>query len=185
MTDFDDLLYVEILPTSLREDGSQDIDLKYCNRCMQKKPVSRFYAKTTICKDCVKARSRCVHDRVKTQCQDCKGSAFCIHECRKVYCKLCKGSALCVHAIAKDFCKLCGGKRLCSHGYQKSYCKICKGTQICLHNKTKAYCKLCQGNMICDHNKDKRRCAECLSSSEQSEGLQQSSQATNLLGDMK
>lgn len=104
-------------------------ELRSCNRCFEKKTLDCFYSQSTVCKACVKARSRCEHNRVRTQCRECKGSAFCIHDRRKAYCKLCKGSQLCIHEVARDYCKQCHGKRLCVHKYQKSYCKICKANQ--------------------------------------------------------
>lgn len=109
---------------------SLEQELRSCNRCFEKKTLDCFYKQSTVCKACVKARSRCEHNRVRTQCRECKGSAFCIHDRRKAYCKLCKGSQLCIHEVARDYCKQCHGKRLCVHKYQKSYCKICKANTI-------------------------------------------------------
>lgn len=116
----------------------------YCTKCAQRLDHSKFYQSCpTVCKDCVRKRSRCVHDKVRSQCRSCNGSAFCVHDKRKAICKECKGSQICVHNRQKAYCRLCKGSRICEHGNQKAFCKQCKGTQICVHGRQRTFCKDC------------------------------------------
>jgi hypothetical protein len=103
----------------------------------------------------------CLHNKNKSRCRECGGSAFCSHGKHKAYCKPCGGSALCKHDKYKTTCKECGGSAYCIHDKVKSYCRECGGSVFCSHGKRKKYCKLCGGSGLCKHNKDKTICREC------------------------
>jgi hypothetical protein len=142
------------------------------------------------CKECNISKRKCSHNKFKTQCRECGGSALCSHNIRKSTCKECKGSSICSHGIQKTTCRECGGSALCSHGIQKitcrecggsqicihgiqkARCRECGGSQICIHNKIKASCKECEGSQICIHNKFKTQCKECGGSAICSHGIQ-------------
>ena len=104
---------------------------------------------------------KCVYNKVKLQCKECKGSAICEHNRRKSYCKDCKGSSICEHNKQKYRCKDCKGSAICEHNRQKINCKDCKGSAICEHNLIKYICKDCKGTSICEHNRQKSRCKDC------------------------
>ncbi len=55
----------------------------------------------------------CVHERRRSACKECKGSAFCDHGKNKCRCEECGGSGICAHGNRKDRCKDCGGNALC------------------------------------------------------------------------
>jgi hypothetical protein len=106
-------------------------------------------------------RKKCIHNKQKRYCKECKGSGICEHNKHKSKCKECKGSGICEHNKQKSNCKECKGSGICEHNKQKSSCKECKGSGICEHNKRKSSCKECKGSGICEHNKEKRFCKEC------------------------
>jgi hypothetical protein len=108
-----------------------------------------------------KIRARCPHDKIKSVCKDCKGSAICVHGRRKSICKECGGVSLCEHGREKIKCKLCGGTSVCEHNRIKSACKECTGNQICQHSRNKYNCRDCGGKSFCQHDKKKTECKDC------------------------
>lgn len=73
---------------------------------------------------------RCEHNKRKSRCRDCKGSAFCYHGTRKEVCVPCGGSSMCKHKRERRMCKECklageGGASLCVHFKKKRDCKDC------------------------------------------------------------
>ena len=104
---------------------------------------------------------KCIHNRQKSQCKDCRGCSICEHNRRKSICKDCGGSQICEHNRLKSHCKDCGGSQICEHNRLKSQCKDCGGSQICEHNRLKSQCKDCGGNRICKHNRRKSECKDC------------------------
>ena len=44
-----------------------------------------------------KGAKKCEHDKIKSQCRECGGSAFCEHDIRKFTCKKCGGTEICEH----------------------------------------------------------------------------------------
>ncbi len=106
-------------------------------------------------------KKKCIHNRIKYQCKECKGGSICIHDRIKSQCKNCGGSQICEHNRIKSQCKNCGGSKICIHNRIKSQCKDCGGSQICAHNKRKSRCKDCGGSQICIHDKIKSQCNLC------------------------
>jgi hypothetical protein len=104
---------------------------------------------------------KCIHDKLKFQCKDCKGSSICIHDKVKNSCKKCGGSRFCIHEKEKTTCKDCGGSQICLHNKVKSKCKDCKGGSICLHDKIRSTCNICSKSKFCIHEKIKQICKEC------------------------
>tara|TARA_R110000822_G_scaffold186035_3_gene325158 strand:+ start:78 stop:881 length:804 start_codon:yes stop_codon:yes gene_type:complete len=111
----------------------------------------KFYSKNPktdifykCCDNCrAKPVKKCIHNRLKSLCVDCKGGSICIHGKIKSACRYCDGSSFCIHNINKKYCRTC-----------------CK-TSFCIHNKIKVSCKKCGGSNICTHNREKARCKEC------------------------
>ena len=143
-------------------------ELKKCSMCKcnmllsfySKNPKTDIYFK--CCNQCrAKSIKKCIHNKIKSQCKECKGRNICIHNKQKACCKECKGSNICIHNKIKSQCKGCGGSQLCIHNRQKSQCKECKGGNICIHNRRKSQCKGCGGSQICIHNRQKSQCKEC------------------------
>jgi hypothetical protein len=116
------------------------------------------------CKECG-GSAICEHNRQKSTCKECGGSAICEHNRLKSWCKECGGSSICEHNRRKSTCKECGGSALCEHNRLKSRCKECGGSALCEHNRQKSICKECGGSSICEHNRQKSRCKECGGSS--------------------
>ncbi len=100
------------------------------------------------CKDC-KSGSICEHDRVRSRCTICGTTSFCIHNRLKNRCTECQGNDICKHKKRKSRCIKCGGASICEHNKERIYCKDCKGSQICKHNKRYIYCKECDGSYLC------------------------------------
>jgi len=123
------------------------------NKCIHNK-------RKVQCKEC-KGSSICEHNKQKSRCKDCGGGSICEHNKHKYICKECGGNGICKHNIQKQRCKECGGSEICEHNKRKSFCKECGGSEICEHNKHKSYCKECDGSQICQHNKRKSQCKEC------------------------
>ena len=90
-----------------------------------------------------KEKNKCEHNRIKSQCKDCRGCSICEHNRLKSQCKECGGSRICEHNRLKSQCKECGGSQICEHNRRKSECKDCGGSQICEHNRRKSQCKDC------------------------------------------
>jgi len=127
-------------------------------------PSGLYYKSCKKCRTNVMDRlnkTKCEHNRFKSQCKECGGSCFCEHNKRKSECKECGGSSICEHNKIKSRCKECGGSSICEHAIQKSTCKKCGGSSICEHNRTKSKCNECSGGSICEHNKRRTRCKEC------------------------
>jgi len=76
---------------------------------------------------------KCIHDKRKSQCRECGGSAFCIHDKQKSQCRECGGSSICIHDKRKSQCRECGGSALCSNQW-------CESIKI---SKKKPYCNRC------------------------------------------
>ena len=112
------------------------------------------------CKECG-GSAICEHQKVRSQCKECGGSAICEHQKVRSSCKECGGSAICEHKRIKRQCKECEGKAICEHNTIKSICKECGGSAICEHLKRRSQCKECGGNAICCHNKFKHQCPDC------------------------
>ena len=69
-----------------------------CNRCKCYRTESSFNKKGRIMKTCLVCRTReiehrkknkCIHNREKRSCKECKGNRICIHNKHKCGCKLC------------------------------------------------------------------------------------------------
>ncbi len=103
----------------------------------------------------------CIHNKRKTYCKECGGSAICEHNIVKYVCKECNGSQLCEHGRYKSVCVRCHGSTICQHNRSKYRCKECNGSEICTHGKRKSLCKECGGSAYCKHDKQKTRCKEC------------------------
>jgi hypothetical protein len=91
----------------------------------------------------------CIHNRQKSHCKECGGSAFCKHNRQERNCKDCKGNGICEHNRQKAQCKECKGTSICKHNKRKTQCKECNGVSICKHNKRKIFCKECDGSRLC------------------------------------
>ena len=114
----------------------------------------------SYCKPCG-GSAICIHDRNKYTCRDCHGKAFCKHDRLKRTCVECGGNDMCKHAKRKIYCIECGGSAMCEHGKRKTYCLACHGDSICIHQRNKQFCKECKGKQICEHNKRKDYCRMC------------------------
>ena len=72
------------------------------------KPSGLYYK---CCKKCRvnavdrKNKTKCEHNKIKSQCKECGGSLYCTQKKRKNYCKECGGSQICVHGRQKRCCK--------------------------------------------------------------------------------
>ena len=76
-------------------------------------------------------RATCEHNREKSRCFECGGSAICEHRRRKRLCKECGGADICEHNRQKHRCKECGGSSMCEHKREKRLCKECGGSSLC------------------------------------------------------
>ena len=108
-----------------------------------------------------KPRKRCVHNRIKYRCKDCKGKGICEHNREKRKCKECKGSSICEHDKYKSRCIECKGRGICVHNRVKSICKECKGGSICEHSRVRSACIECKGGSICEHSRARSSCKDC------------------------
>ena len=94
--------------------------------------------------------SKCEHNRRKSRCKECGGSAICEHNRRKSTCKECGGASICEHNREKTRCKECGGSALCkmeqceTRGIKKynGYClpcciQVCPEIEVSRNYKTK------------------------------------------------
>ena len=104
---------------------------------------------------------KCIHNRRRFHCVECKGAGICEHLKRKVRCKECGGNELCPHGSGKSTCVTCKGSGICEHGKRRRRCIECNGAAICEHNKNRQNCLECGGNLYCIHDKYKSRCKIC------------------------
>jgi hypothetical protein len=118
----------------------------------------------STCKEC-KGSAICEHDKQRSTCKECKGSSICEHDKQRSTCKECKGSSICEHDRLKNQCKECKGSAICEHDKQRSQCKECKGSSICEHDKIRSSCKECKGTSICEHERQRSDCKKCNGSS--------------------
>jgi hypothetical protein len=112
------------------------------------------------CKECG-GSAICIHNKYRSSCKECNGSAICIHNKQRLQCKECEGSSICIHNKYRSSCKECKGSAICIHNKQRLQCKECEGSAICIHNKYRSSCKECNGSAICIHNKQRHQCKEC------------------------
>ena len=68
----------------------------------------------------------CIHDKQRSQCRECKGSAICEHDKRRSICRECKGSGICEHDKQRSRCRECKGSVFCEHDKRRSECIICR-----------------------------------------------------------
>lgn len=136
-------------------------NFKVCNTCNINKSEKEFRNDRAKCKECVKFDYKCIHNKRKSYCIECKGTSICIHNKRKYYCCECNGSQICIHNKRKETCKDCNGTAICIHNNLKQNCKDCNGSAFCIHTKYKAYCKECNGSSYCIHDKQKSLCIIC------------------------
>lgn len=108
--------------------------------------------------DRVKVRTKCVHNKRKSDCIQCGGRSVCIHNRQKARCIECTG---CVHGKRKSRCEVCSGTEICEHNINKYGCKVCNSKILCIHDKIKRNCKDCNGSAYCDHDKLKIQCRIC------------------------
>lgn len=112
------------------------MDNRNCNYCKIQRPVNFFSKnrKDEYNKSCDECRSKqkanreknkCIHNRRKSRCKECKGSSICEHNKRKTRCIICGGGSICAHNRQKQSCIECGGSQICAHNRQKSHCKDC------------------------------------------------------------
>jgi hypothetical protein len=66
---------------------------------------------------------KCIHDKKRSECKECKGSGICEHDKRRSGCKECKGSQICEHDKHRSDCKECKGSGICEHDKHRSTCK--------------------------------------------------------------
>ena len=104
---------------------------------------------------------KCIHDKRKSECVQCKGSQICEHNKRRYICVMCKGNGICDHGKRKERCVQCKGSQICEHSKIKYKCVQCKGNGVCEHGKQKIICVACKGNGICEHNKRRYNCVLC------------------------
>ena len=135
--------------------------MKKCKYCNFAKLLSDFYEGRNQCKTCRYQNSKCIHNKEKKHCKDCKGGSICNHNVVRSRCKDCKGGSICNHNKQKKFCKECGGSQICKHNIVRSVCKECLGGSICKHNRIRNTCKECNGSQICIHKKRKHNCIIC------------------------
>ena len=134
---------------------------KKCSKCKKEKSIRQYNVNSNICKYC---NSKCIHNKPRTRCGDCDGSGRCKeHDRVKTNCWECKPELRCKHGRIKAHCRDCFGSRFCIHEKQKSRCSICKGIGMCKkHNRRKESCTLCKtGKEICIHGNNKARCTIC------------------------
>ena len=87
----------------------------------------------------------------------------CIHNRRRFHCVECKGAGICEHLKRKTRCKECGGNDLCPHGSEKNNCVECKGASVCEHGKRRRRCPICNPNSkeLCPCGKSIVVCIKC------------------------
>ena len=75
---------------------------------------------------------KCVHNRRRDQCVECKGSSICEHGRQRAKCVECKGSQICQHDKRKSHCKICNPKNceicdiIISEGHYNEHCQSVK-----------------------------------------------------------
>jgi len=106
-------------------------------------------------------RTKCPHDRVKSDCKICSPNNFCVHLRKNSQCKDCKGGTFCEHNRRRSVCKDCRGGSICEHFRQRNNCKDCRESSICEHLVKRASCKTCRGSGICEHLQMKYLCKQC------------------------
>lgn len=112
----------------------------------QKLILCRHGIRDYYCKPCG-GKGICIHDRVKTLCEDCVGN--CDHGSLPSKCVVCK---LCEHRKPKLKCKEC--KRKSVH-----QCKDCISPGICVKNTRS--CLACSGSGVLRNKTKNVRCFEC------------------------
>jgi len=143
---------------------------KSCKKCRAYQKAKRERLKCehnrtkSICRLCG-GSAFCIHNKQKSSCQDCNGSAFCLHNKHKSRCRDCKGSSFCLHNKYKTSCRDCNGSAFCIHNKRKTQCRDCKGSSFCIHDRQKSRCRDCGGSEICIHNRIKSHCRDCNGSS--------------------
>lgn len=84
-----------------------------CSYCKTNKPIDCFTKNNKILKKCVDCRlefeqkNRCEHNRRRSACKECDGSAFCEHNKQKIQCRQCSAYTFCEHNIKKTHCRIC------------------------------------------------------------------------------
>lgn len=82
---------------------------------------------------------RCCHDRIKSQCRDCNGSAICKHDIQKATCKQCKGSRICQHEKIRGQCKDCDLPKYILHKQRVHLNRVLKQSSLQKNKKTVEY----------------------------------------------
>ena len=88
------------------------LQTKICHLCRKEKDLREFKVKINgeMCKNCIECydtakiyakRSKCPHEKRKSQCRECDGSSFCSHGKRKSQCRDCDGTSICQHGRRK------------------------------------------------------------------------------------
>ena len=86
---------------------------------------------------------QCIHNRLRSICIPCGGSAICIHNTQRAQCIPCSGSSICIHNKQRAQCIECGGSSVCIHNKRRAYCIECGGVSRCIHSKIEYHCKEC------------------------------------------
>ncbi|XP_057299286.1 uncharacterized protein LOC130629926 [Hydractinia symbiolongicarpus] len=104
-------------------------------------------------------RTKCPHQKRRSECKECKGSQICPYERQRKQCKECKGSQICPHKKLRYRCKECKGSQICPHQRRRSICGDYGGGSICRHQRVRSICRNCGGAGICHHQKQRRHCS--------------------------
>lgn len=88
---------------------------------------------------------KCIHNRRRFHCVECKGAGICEHLKRKTRCKECNGNSICPHGSEKENCVPCGGVSICEHGKRRRRCPICNpnSKELCPCGKSIVVCIKC------------------------------------------
>jgi len=88
---------------------------------------------------------KCIHNRRRFHCVECKGAGICEHLKRKTRCKMCNGNSICPHGSEKENCVPCGGVSICEHGKRRRRCPICNpnSKELCPCGKSIVVCIKC------------------------------------------
>ena len=88
---------------------------------------------------------KCIHNRRRFDCVECKGAGICEHLKRKTRCKECNGNSICPHGSEKENCVPCGGVSICEHGKRRRRCPICNpnSKELCPCGKSIVVCIKC------------------------------------------
>jgi len=126
-------------------------------------------------------RKKCIHEKLKCRCRECKPEIICKHGILRYNCRECKSASMKMKRQmqtgedgSQEHLNLLFGdvtdpdivakkkriRKKCRHEKLKKDCRECTPELICIHEKLKKYCRECGGSAYCECGIHKTRCAK-------------------------